>query len=120
MIFRALFLLKPIPILTFDKLIKFIRQEANLTQQELAGLLEVSTILIAMIENKSKEPSKKFVYKLAEKLDVHPSTIMPFITFEEETNAENYSGLEKKLLQLGEDLQKKLIRKRARNLVKSK
>lgn len=107
-------------MLTFDKLIKFIRQEANLTQQELAEVLEVSTILISMIENKSKEPSKKFVYKLAEKLNVHPSTIMPFITFEEGTNAENYSGLEKKLLQLGQDLQEKLIKKRACNLIKAK
>lgn len=106
-------------MLTFDKLIKFIRREADLTQQEFAELLGVSTILIAMIENRSKEPSKKFVNKLAEKLEVHPSAIMPFISFEENLEIENFSGLEKKLLLLGQELQEKLIKKRAQSLAKT-
>ena len=106
-------------MLTFDKLVKFIRREADLTQQEFAELLGVSTVLIAMIENQSKEPSKKFVNKLAEKLEVHPSVIMPFISFEEELKIEDFSGLEKKLLILGQELQEKLIKKRAQNLVKT-
>lgn len=105
-------------MLTFDKLIKFIRREAKLTQHEFAEVLGVSTVLVAMIENQSKEPSKKFVNKLAEKLKVHPSTIMPFISFEEDIDIEKFSGLEKKLLRLGQDLQEKLIKKRARNLTK--
>ena len=106
-------------MVTFDKLIKFIRREADLTQQEFAELLGVSTILIAMIENRSKEPSKKFVNKLAEKLEVHPSAIMPFVSFEEELAVEDFSGLEKKLLLLGQELQEKLIKKRAQNLAKT-
>lgn len=106
-------------MLTFDKLIKFIRREADLTQQEFAELLGVSTILVSMIENRSKEPSKKFVNILAEKLDVHPSAIMPFISFEDEIRIENLSILEKKLLRLGNELQEKLIKKRAQNLAKT-
>ena len=106
-------------MLTFDKLIKFIRREAGLTQQEFAELLGVSTILVAMIENRSKEPSKKFVNKLAGKLEVHPSIIMPFISFEEKLEIEDFSGLEKKLLLLGQELQEKLIKKRAQNLAKT-
>ena len=100
----------------FPELLKSIRKKTNLTQSELASKLGVSAVLIAMIESGQKEPSKKFVEMLAEKMKVSPRAIIPFIY---STNKyEDDSLLEKKLTQFGMDLQKQLITKKAKNILK--
>lgn len=98
---------------TFSSLLRFLRREAKITQKELAEILGVSKVLIVMIENNTKEPSKKFVLNLADKLKIHPSALMPFVSIEDEINISNYSGLEKKLLQISIQLQEKLLKKKA-------
>lgn len=103
-------------MLTFANLLKTIRKEANLTQPELAKVLDVSPILISMVETGGKEPSKKLVQKLSTALDVHPIAIMPFIAIGEDDDFENRSPMEKKLIGFGEDLQEKLIKKKAKKL----
>jgi len=100
----------------FQDLLKQIRKEGDLTQKELAHALDVSTILISMIETGQKEVSKNFVEKLAEKLDVHPSSIAPFVFTEEE--AVNLSGIEKKLISVSEQLQTYLIKTKSKRLKK--
>lgn len=101
---------------TFPKLIKSIRQEADLTQLEFASLMEVSPILIAMIESGKREVSKKFIEKLASVLDVHPASITPFLYPQSSYPTSKAIGVEGKLLSIGIKLQEYLIKKKAKNL----
>lgn len=102
---------------SFAELIKKIRKESGLTQAELAKILSISKILIVKIETGKKDASKKFIIKLAEKLDVHPSSITPFL-FPHNPKEENLSRIEGKLIYMGEKMQDYLIKKRAKNLQK--
>lgn len=102
---------------SFAELIKKIRKESALTQAELAKILSVSKILIVKIETGEKDVSKKFIIKLAEKLDVHPSSITPFL-FPHNSKKENLSMIEERLISMGEKMQDYLIKKRAKNLQK--
>lgn len=98
----------------FKDLLKRIREESNLTQEDLGKVIGVSTVLISMIETGQKEASKKFVEKLAEKLEVRPSSILPFVAtkeFEEEP-----SGVEKILVEAAEKLQIHLISVKSKKL----
>jgi len=101
---------------TFIQLLKKIREESGLTQEQLAKVLGVSTILISMIEGGQKGASKSFVLRLANKLDVKPNSITPFIMIDEEMEANKLNGIEKSLVQLGEKLQVYLIKKKSKNL----
>ncbi len=103
---------------TFPQLIKQIRKSTKLTQEEFAGCLGVSTSLIAMIETGQKEVSKNFILKLSEKLDVHPSTITPFLFIVEDKELEPIEGVEKMFVRWGNRMQKHLINKKAKNLSK--
>ena len=103
---------------TFPKLLKKIRNEAGLTQEDLARVLKVSTALIAMVETGQKEVSKNLIEKLAEKLEVSSNSITPFIFIAEDIDLKKLSGVEKKLLQVGQHLQEFLIKKKAKNLRK--
>lgn len=100
---------------TFPDLIKKIRSQAGLTQEELARVLDVSTVLISMIETGQKEVSKGFITRLAEKLEVRPGSIIPFVFSEQEKPAK-LSGIERTLVDLGEKLQDQLINVRAKKL----
>ena len=100
----------------FPELLKNIRKETKLTQSELASRLGVSAILIAMVESGQKEPSKKFVEILANKMEVSPRAIIPFVY---STNKySNDSVFEQRLSRFGMSLQKQLITKKAKNILK--
>ncbi len=101
-------------------LIKIIRNEANLTQAEFAKELGVSTVLIAMVETNQKEVSKKLLIKIATLLDVHPSSITPFlfIDIDKEKLHKTPSTIEKKFIEWGEKMQLYLIKDRAKLLRK--
>jgi transcriptional regulator with XRE-family HTH domain len=103
-------------MLSFPELLKKIREEGKLTQDQMGKVLGVSTILISMIETGQKEVSKGFVIKLAEKLDVQPGSISPFLFIDKNGKEEKLSSLEKKLVDIGEKLQEKLINVRAKRL----
>jgi transcriptional regulator with XRE-family HTH domain len=102
---------------SFPELIKKIRAEAGLTQAEFAKAIEVSPVLIAMVESGQKEVSKKLLIKLADALNVHPSSITPFL-YGYEAKDKNMSAVEKKLLALGTKLQNHLIKDRSKLLLK--
>lgn len=101
---------------TFPQLLKKIREESNLTQNKLAEILGVSTILISMIETGQKEPSKQFVIKLANKLGVQAGSIMPFVFIQENTQSKNLPQPEKAFLALGKKLQTYLIEQKSKRL----
>jgi transcriptional regulator with XRE-family HTH domain len=102
---------------TFPELIKKIRDEAGLTQAEFARVLEVSPILVSMVEVGQKEVSKNLLIKLADKMDVRPSSITPFLFVEKDKEVEN-SKLEKMLIQWGEKMQDHLIKEKSKLLKK--
>lgn len=86
-----------------------------MTQEEFAATLNVSALLISLIENGKKEPSKKFIIELANKMDVHPMSLFPFAAYNDEEGA-IYSSLEKSIISLGERLQVSLIQRKAKRL----
>jgi transcriptional regulator with XRE-family HTH domain len=103
---------------TFPKLIKKIRKSAGLTQAEFAKSLKVSPILVAMIETEQKNVSKNFILKLAKALDVHPSTITPFLFIVKNKKIQPVSNIEKMFIKWGEKMQIYLINKKSSNIRK--
>lgn len=100
---------------SFSDLLKKIREEGDLTQEQLARAIDVSTVLVSMIETGQKEASKNFVIKLADKLEVRPSSILPFIFTDGET-LHRVTGVEQVLINAGEKLQDHLIKVKSKNL----
>ena len=103
---------------TFPDLIKQIRKESNLTQNEFAKRIGVSTVLISMIETGQKNVSKSLVKKLSTKLGVHPSVLAPFVFTENIKSSPPLSTLEKQLLEVGTKMQLHLIKVKSKNLRK--
>jgi len=103
---------------TFPDLIKKIRDEAGLTQAEFAKALGVSAVLIAMVETGQKEVSKNLLIKIAELLNVHPSSITPFLFIDREKFSKDPSVIDKKFIEWGEKMQTHLIKDRAKLLKK--
>ena len=103
---------------TFSELIKKIRNEAGLTQAQFAKAMGVSTVLIAMIESGQKEVSKKLILRLAKEMDVHPSSITPFIFIDNSFNNRGVSKIEQPFIHWGEKIQKILIEDRSKRLKK--
>ena len=103
---------------SFPELIKKIRKSSDLTQKEFSNILGVSTVLISMIESGQKEISKGFIIKLADKLNVNPSSITPFLYIYKDIDNKNISKIEKSFIELGEKLQDYLINNKAKNLQK--
>lgn len=102
---------------SFPELIKKIRTEAGLTQAEFAQAIEVSPVLIAMVESGQKEVSKKLLVKIADALKVHPASISPFL-YGSEVKDDRQSALEKQFLGWGTKLQDHLIKDRSKLLRK--
>jgi transcriptional regulator with XRE-family HTH domain len=104
---------------TFPELIRKIRNEAGLTQAEFAKAVDVSPVLIAMVETGQKEVSKKLLLKIAERLDVHPASITPFLYGSaDRKDGSKLSAVELHFLSLGARLQQYLIKNRAKTLRK--
>ncbi len=102
---------------SFPVLIKKIRTEAGLTQAEFAKAVDVSPVLIAMVESGQKEVSKKLLIKIADALKVHPASITPFL-YGYGVEDKKLSGIEKQLLGWGTKLQDNLIKDRSKLLKK--
>ena len=105
-------------MLSFPDLLKEIRTSADITQKEFAEILDVSTVLVSMVESGQKEVSKAFILKMAKALDVHPSSITPFLFTEKEIIINSLSVTEKALVQVGERMQVYLIKNKAKRLKK--
>lgn len=105
----------------FPELIKEIRTEAGLTQAEFAASVGVSPVLIAMVESGQKEVSKNLLLKIADKLQVHPASITPFLYgFDLKGRLEeDLTSIEKQFLKWGIKLQTQLIKSKSKKLVKN-
>lgn len=101
---------------TFPELIKKIRKEAGLSQEEFAIALDVSTVLIAMVETGQKEVSKNLLTRLAEKMEVHPASITPFLFIEKDKPLSAITLIERTFINWGEQMQEHLIQDRAKLL----
>ncbi len=102
---------------TFAELLKAIRNETGLTQAHFAEKIEVSAVLIAMLETGQKHPTKKFIEKLAHKMRVSPQSLLPFIVDSRECDACELSPVERRLIELGSKLQEELIKKKSKNIL---
>lgn len=103
---------------TFPELIRKIRGEAGLTQAEFAKAVDVSPVLIAMVETGQKEVSKKLLLKIAERLEVSPASISPFLYDTPHDEYENLSTIERQFITWGTKLQNYLIKTKSKNLKK--
>lgn len=103
---------------SFPELIKKIRTAAGLTQAEFAKELKVSPVLIAMVESGQKPVSKNLLVKLADRLDVHPASITPFL-YGDKVKDDQLSRVEKQFLAIGTKLQEHLIKDRSKLLRKN-
>ena len=103
---------------TFPELIKKIRDEAGLTQTQFAAALNVSPVLIAMVETGQKEVSKNLLLKLADRMNVRPASITPFLFTDKNGSIETDSVLEKAMMKWGQKMQVFLIKDRSKLLAK--
>lgn len=101
-----------IDLYSFPSLLKHIRAKAWLTQEQFAKKLKVSTILIAQVETKKREPSKKLIIKLANKLNICAFSLMPFLDNKEILDIDSFNSFEKMIYSAWTRLQKDLIDKR--------
>ncbi len=105
-------------ILSFAELLKHLRKNVNINQFDFAKSIGVSKILIAKVESGAKEPTRFLVEALAKKLEVHPSVLMPFIPIGKKDDFDNLSSIEKKFISMGAKLQKSLIIKKSKFLLR--
>lgn len=101
---------------SFPSLIRKIRVKSGLTQTEFARLLDVSPILIAMVETGQKDVSKSLVEKIARILDVQPASISPFLFTHKISSIKDLSFIEQQLYKYGTKLQEQLIEQKAKLL----
>lgn len=99
----------------FSDIVKLVRTESGLSQNQLAKELGVSAIYISKIETGQKKASKQFLSRLAKYLDVHPAALAPFLFLNNDVLPSRLGPVEKILLNLGDELQKQLINKRIRH-----
>jgi transcriptional regulator with XRE-family HTH domain len=60
----------------FGPVLRRFRQGKNLSQEELAGLLEVSPSFISRMESDLKKPSLEMIFRLSEALSVKPHELV--------------------------------------------
>lgn len=101
----------------FSTFLKELRSSAWISQLQLANILDVSPLLITLIETGKKDPSKKFINNLAQKLEVKSASILPLLS-DETIDIDSLTGIEKKLIWLVDKLQLILIKKNAHRLLK--
>lgn len=65
---------KPMPEFNLGERLRYLREQRNLTQKQLADLASVSQATIAHIEKSTKDPSVETLRKIAEALDLHIAT----------------------------------------------
>lgn len=104
---------------TFPELLKEIRNSIGLNQEDFSKALWVSKIYIAQIETWKREPSKKFVKNLSEKLWVSSFSIMPFLSANDINKSIKLSKIEEVIYNYGVKLQKELISKKSKKLIQN-
>jgi transcriptional regulator with XRE-family HTH domain len=64
------------PTVAFGRVLRSLRQEAGLTQEQLALAANVERNFVSLIERGINQPSIRIVFRLAEALEVSASTLI--------------------------------------------
>lgn len=94
-----------------SQLIRDIRKETGLNQEQFAKTLGISKILLALIETDQRNPSALFMEKLSSQMGVHVSTLLPFSALYEIDEKNQLSSIEKKLLNWSKDMRDYMLTK---------
>lgn len=64
------------PGLAFGKVLRAVRKEVGLTQEQLALAAEIDRTFVSLIERGERQPTVRMIFKLAAALDVSPSQMI--------------------------------------------
>ena len=63
------------PGLAFGKVLRAVRREVGLTQEQLAHAAEIDRTFVSLIERGERQPTIRVIFRLAEALRVTPSRL---------------------------------------------
>lgn len=75
-------------VLAFGKVLRYLRREAGLTQEELSFKAQVERNYVSLIERGVNQPTIRIIFKLATALNTKPSKIFAMVECEIEGKAE--------------------------------
>lgn len=87
------------PAVAFGTVLRRLRKEAGLTQEQLGFEAEVERNFISLIERGVNQPSIRVLFKLASALKVRPSELITRVEAEMGTMGAHGQTLSKKMLQ---------------------
>lgn len=64
------------PGLAFGKVLRAVRKEVGLTQEELALAAEIDRTFVSLIERGERQPTVRVIFRLADALRVSPSRLI--------------------------------------------
>ena len=64
------------PGLAFGKVLRAVRREVGLTQEQLAHAAEIDRTFVSLIERGERQPTVRVIFRLAEALCVTPSRLI--------------------------------------------
>lgn len=64
------------PGLAFGKVLRIVRREAGLTQEQLAHAAEVDRTFVSLIERGERQPTIRVLFRLADALGVPPTKLV--------------------------------------------
>jgi transcriptional regulator with XRE-family HTH domain len=64
------------PGLAFGKVLREVRKEAGLTQEQLAHAAEIDRTFVSLIERGERQPTVRVLFKLADALETPPSRLI--------------------------------------------
>ena len=70
------------PLISFGRVLRQLRKEAGLTQEQLALAAGIERNYVSLIERGINQPALKVIFKLADALDTTPSTVLSLVEAE--------------------------------------
>ncbi|WP_323144914.1 helix-turn-helix domain-containing protein [Massilia phyllosphaerae] len=79
------------PGLAFGKVLRAVRKEVGLTQEELALAAEIDRTFVSLIERGERQPTVRVIFRIAAALRVSPSHLI-LLTEQSVDNGGSYDG----------------------------
>ncbi len=70
------------PAIAFGRVLRHVRKEANMTQEELALEAEVERNFVSLIERGVNQPTVRIIFRLANALGIAPSDLIARVELE--------------------------------------
>ena len=64
------------PGLAFGKVLRTVRKEVGLTQEQLAHAADIDRTFVSMVERGERQPTVRVIFRLAAALDVPPARLI--------------------------------------------